>query len=463
MYDFKCIITSDTERPNGFLQNLREIYSDIYESLDENNIGSNYNTLGGIQVILGNIFWAIDSLNCKDKKAIYHYSENVRNLEIIYSDKYEDHKNEIGIIITKAPSTHFNKHNYFEPEYLEGAEQVLKQTSKHFLKIFTNSEKNKLFIFTNQELELETIYKLNVLKWTIIKDAADDFYEETLDFYNGFVNKDIDLVNDAFNKLMSLEKIEENKNRKLKKCFSFDYEMQITRFESEIHNKYADIQNYENIIAKLGSDIRNINERIRSLNNIDLDEEFDILTKYLKKHPYIYKVIPMEGSSKIILYFYSPIIYFEKDMVEKLLSNTYENLIDYKIVYNMFLSGKYTLYTHCNIAFNTRTFETETMSEVGNEKYIAHPHIMRYNCFGNHRQAISESAETRDYLGAIEQISQAIMNLNFYDSVVEGELMRNLTGDERNTPTWKNNETGEIISTDEAIKEVLNGKTESNE
>lgn len=463
MYDFQHIITSEAERPEGYLQNLREIYTDIYESLDENNIGTLYNSINGIQNILGKIFWTVDSLNCTNKKAVYHYSGDVRNLEIIYENRYNDFENEIGIIIIKAAFTFFNKDSYPQAEYLEGAEQVLKQTPKHFLKIFTNPEKNKLFVFTNQELELETIYKLNVLKWTIIKDAADDFYEETLDFYNGFVNKDLDLVNDAFNKLMSLEKIEENKNKKLKKCFSFDHEAQITRYTSNIRAKYADIQNYENMIAQLGSDIRNINERIKSLNSINLDEEFDILTKYLKKHPYIYKVIPMEGSSKIILYFYSPIIYFEKDMVERLINTAYEGLIDYEIVCNMFLSDKYTLYTHCNISFNTATFETEMMSEVGNEKYIAHPHIMRYNCFGNHRQAINESAETRDYLGAIEQISQAIMNLNFYDSVVEGELMRTLTSYSRDIPTWKNNETGEILSTDEAIKEVLNGKAESNE
>lgn len=463
MYDFQCILTSDSERPNGFLQNLREIYTDIYESLDENNLGNNYNSVGEIQSALGKVFWAVDSLNCKEKRAIYHYSGDVRNLEIIYEDRYKNYTNEIGMIMAKSPSTLFNKDNYSQAEYLEGAEQVLKQTPKHFLKIFTNPEKNKLFVFTNQNLELETIYKLNVLKWTVIKDAADDFYEETLDFYNGFVNKDLDLINDAFNKLMSLEKIEENKNKKLKKCFSFEHETLITNYESNIRNKYSDIQNLENRIAQLGSDIRNINERIRSLNNVDLDKEFDILTKYLKKHPYIYKVVPMEGSSRIILYFYSPIIYFEKDMIEKLLNNNDYIVDDYKTVYNIFLSDKYTLYTHCNIVFNTATFETEMTSEVGNEKYIAHPHIMRYNCFGNHRQAINESAETRDYLGAIEQISQAIMNLNFYDSVVEGELMRTLVNYSRDIPTWKNNETGEILSTDEAIKEVLNGKTESNE
>ena len=81
-----------------------------------------------------------------------------------------------------------------------------------------------------------------------------------------------------------------------------------------------------------------------------------------------------------------------------------------------------------------------------------HPHISRFHCFGNHRQAIYDSAESGDLIGAVEQITQAVLNLNFYDSPVVEHVVSALSQNRSDLRTWRCKETGEMLTTQEIIE-----------
>ena len=109
--------------------------------------------------------------------------------------------------------------------------------------------------------------------------------------------------------------------------------------------------------------------------------------------------------------------------------------------------------TCCALQFKTSNFGIEYADRSLNINTTAlpHPHIMRFHCFGNHGTAVREAAETGNYLGAIEQITQAVMNLNFYDSCVINEMLQNLDTDKYRV-TWKNKENGMWYSTAEVLE-----------
>ena len=50
-------------------------------------------------------------------------------------------------------------------------------------------------------------------------------------------------------------------------------------------------------------------------------------------------------------------------------------------------------------------------------------------------------------LPALEQITQAVFNVNFYDSCVIEEMLRTIDRAKATLPTWRNTETGEMLTT----------------
>ena len=110
--------------------------------------------------------------------------------------------------------------------------------------------------------------------------------------------------------------------------------------------------------------------------------------------------------------------------------------------------------TKCCIKCNTDDFSIYPVTRSDTENIMGHPHIDQYGCLGNHREAIWESAEAQDYIGAIEQISQATLNINFYDACIVGYVMRYFSEDRNRheKKTWLDTTTNELITLEEVIK-----------
>ena len=92
--------------------------------------------------------------------------------------------NNYGLIINQEPSTHFSIVDYPNVTYLKAAEDHLKQTPQHFLKIFTCPLDEKLYVYTNKMLSAETFFKLLELQAALFpreNELADTLIKAFLD------------------------------------------------------------------------------------------------------------------------------------------------------------------------------------------------------------------------------------------------------------------------------------------
>lgn len=391
---------------------------------------------------------AINAEHDTDKKAIMrHYLKNdhpfLHELELL-----KEHPARFGLIIHEQASTHYVEADYPGYTHLEGAEKVLKQTPTHFLKIMKHPISEVLVVFTNKELTIENCYKLNELQTKLYVDKYSEVSTIPYEIAKACSNKDVEKFKEIINNLFNSEEFKQLRMEKIRKIFTYDTERQILNLESSIQDTRNRIMDYENRIAADASDIRMWSERLIQLRNKDINEEIDLICKYLWKHPYIKEYNPLDNG-QLLLKFEAPIMYFDEQPAEKLTHSLSTKLK--KAIVLMLLDRHFTLYTQCAIVFNTSSFQTGTRN-MGNSPLLGHPHLDRYNCFGNHREAIFESAQNNDYIGAIEQISQAVLNLNFYDSCVINYTLETLEAYMNTLKTWKDPTTEEMITTLDALK-----------
>ena len=83
---------------------------------------------------------------------------------------------------------------------------------------------------------------------------------------------------------------------------------------------------------------------------------------------------------------------------------------------------------------------------------MPNPHIDRYRCMGNYETKINNLLKNRDYIGALEQCAASAKSLNFHDSTVMSEFVRQIC-----TNAGKNNRCielpdGKVVKPAEAIK-----------
>ena len=382
--------------------------------------------------------------SCYNRK---HQSHRVKDLEneVLYKS---------GFSYTNAPST-----QYYEVEgstHLEAAESLFKITPNHFLRISTKN--NILFVYTNKELPFKTFCALKLLQWELTKDNITTPCPEVLEFINHVMNEEWEEANKTIHELFHSETFKSFKYEKLNTVFQPNHQKLINSLQNSIQQKENDYNYWINEISRMAAELSDLKERLWIVKTQEEKQENNkALLKYLLNHPYIKEVTKL-SNEQVLLYYEAPIIYFDDWIIKKIYHNYPEK--DQKI-FDIFLKNEYELMTHCAVKFNTQTFKVERGSTNWDDPFIGHPHIDRYNCFGNHHRAIHEAALENNYFGAIEQISQAVFNLNFSDSTVIEEMCYNLKGDSTK-PTWRNKETGEILCTEEVWEVYKNEETQIN-
>ena len=221
---------------------------------------------------------------------------------------------------------------------------------------------------------------------------------------------------------------------------------------NELQNDYSNyMSNKRNLLQEL--------DRIKASPDIETDD----IVNYILKTKYIKKVSKATSGRGLSLYYEAPMLYYDDDVIQHI-RHSYEDEVQF--IFDAFLERRYQLYTRCEVIFYPEDFRVNNMS-IGhrneNNYYIGHPHIDRFGCFGNHGEAIQDWAETGDYIGAITQVTAAVLNLNFTDGTVIGDLIDTLM--DRDIPTWYDTETGAVLTTDELRinmeQEDENGETEN--
>ena len=191
---------------------------------------------------------------------------------------------------------------------------------------------------------------------------------------------------------------------------------------NELQNDYSNyLSNKRNLLEEL--------DRIKSNPDIETDD----IINYILKTKYIKKVSRATSGRGLALYYEAPMLYYDDDVIQHIRHSYTEEV---QFIFDAFLERRYQLYTRCEVIFYPEDFRVNNMSmghRNENNYYIGHPHIDRFGCFGNHGEAISDWAETGDYIGAITQITAAVLNLNFTDGTVIGDLIDTLM--DRDIPT----------------------------
>lgn len=397
----------------------------------------------------------IDGMNCEEnsmKTLECEYARNAGNIHHI--SKSEDFTKVIGLVINIDSEHHFIQEDWGDLVFLDGAAEALKREPRTFFKIFHRADNpNLLFAWTNRSLKPEQYYKLKVLQNKLNKDNLEHFNEYTEKIYKAFESQDLNKVNTAFREFFNSPYIKEKEYQSFAKLFTSRSESSIHRLESKLRQAYENIKSYENYIANEARKIESLNNQMYAIiYHKKSEEDIKELHKYITKHRHITNM--KINSYDIELTFKAPIVYYTDYAIEKIDKNYTRKSIEHKIL-QLFLDRKYELYTECIVQFVPDNFNIEPRyRSSGDQELIGQPHIDQYGCLGNHRDGVEESAEAEDYIGAIEQINQAVMNMNFYDACVANYLLRALkeydTYDVKHT--WMEKETGEMVTTAEAIR-----------
>lgn len=238
----------------------------------------------------------------------------------------------------------------------------------------------------------------------------------------------------------------------------------IDNIKSNIENINYRLNELQNDYSSYMTNKRNLLEELDRIKN-NPDIETDDIINYIQKTKYIKKVSKATNGRGLALYYEAPMLYYDDDVIEHI-RHSYDE--EEQFIFDAFLERRYQLYTRCEVIFYPEDFRVNNMT-IGNRNennyYIGHPHIDRFGCFGNHGEAIQDWAETGDYIGAITQVTAAVLNLNFTDGTVVGELIDTLIDRADDLPTWYDTETGVVLTTNELRvnleQEDENGETEN--
>ena len=272
---------------------------------------------------------------------------------------------------------------------------------------------------------------------------ANQIYHAIVDSPELVKTRTINTINDVF-KDMKNGRVDNIKNN----IENINYRL------NELQNDYSNyMSNKRNLLQEL--------DRIKASPDIETDD----IINYIMKTKYIKSVTKSSNGHGLALYYEAPMLYYDDDVIQHI-RHSYEDEVQF--IFDAFLERRYQLYTRCQVLFYPEDFRVNNISiGHGNENnhYIGHPHIDRFGCFGNHGEAIQDWAETGDYIGAITQVTAAVLNLNFTDGTVVGDLIDTLMDRADDIPTWYDTETGAVLTTRELEinleQEDENGETEN--
>lgn len=321
---------------------------------------------------------------------------------------------------------------------------ALTHTLEHAISAFY--KETKLIVFISDELYWKELFKLLAFRYALIEQYYTSKGETLIfDFkslYKALVDEDVSTANLLITELFDKKHIKHLRYTKLTSYFRPNKERQLEKLEEKINY-------YRSKIAKLLEDYASFETSLKEkLETYDLiskqpvDDTSQECINYLLKHPYITN-IEKAGSNALLIYFHSPILYYDETCLDKFINNSLDPIRTK--LYKILKEKKYTLYTRCCLKFNTRTFETRAYTLGNSSTLIRHPHIDAYNCLGNHPGEIKAWIETGDYIGALDQLTAATLNLNLYDGIVISSLVENLRSNSK-IPTFKDTTTEKYIS-----------------
>ena len=335
---------------------------------------------------------------------------------------------------------------------LQGLEELLKRENN--AEVIAYKVKTNIVIGSTKQLTTKQWLIIYRLQYQIFRSQYTTPMERYAELLDALIDENIEKANQYIDEILADKSITDNYAEKLGNVFKYNKEQRLDNIKSQIDYTRTTLQN---LVEQYNERQRDLENQLKNYERIK-NENKKVPAIEIGRHIIENKNITraQQFNDHIQLTYLTPLINFNEDAAEDAAVKRSQFAKD---VINTMINGKYTLYTECVIVIYEDMSIQAQRSAATYHQFIGQPHLDNYACYGDHIDYINQFADNFNIIGLIDQVTEMAMNMNFRDGVVTDQLM-GILSTHQDMKTWKNNETGEYVSTRE-IMEELYGKTET--
>ena len=335
---------------------------------------------------------------------------------------------------------------------LQGLEELLKRENN--AEIIAYKVKTNIVIGSTKQLTTKQWLIIYRLQYQIFRSQYTTPMERYAELLDALIDENIEKANQYIDEILADKSITDNYAEKLGNVFKYNKEQRLDNIKSQIDYTRTTLQNLVEQYNERQRDLENQLENYERVKNENKKVPAIDIGRHIIENKNITRA--QQFTDHIQLTYLTPLINFNEDAAEDAAVKRSQFAKD---VINTMINGKYTLYTECVIVIYEDMSIQAQRSAATYHQFIGQPHLDNYACYGDHIDYINQFADNFNIIGLIDQVTEMAMNMNFRDGVVTDQLM-GILSTHQDIKTWKNNETGEYVSTRE-IMEELYGKTET--
>ena len=335
---------------------------------------------------------------------------------------------------------------------LQGLEELLKRENN--AEIVAYKVKSNLVIGSTKQLTTKQWLIIYRLQYQIFRSQYTTPMARYAELLDALIDENIEKANQYIDEILADKSITDNYAEKLGNVFKYNKEQRLDNIKSQIDYTRTTLQNLVEQYNERQRDLENQLENYERIKNENKKVPAINIGRHIIENKNITRA--QQFNDHIQLTYLTPLINFNEDAAEDAAVKRSQFAKD---VINTMINGKYTLYTECVIVIYEDMSIQAQRSAATYHQFIGQPHLDNYACYGDHIDYINQFADNFNIIGLIDQVTEMAMNMNFRDGVVTDQLM-GILSTHQDMKTWKNNETGEYVSTRE-IMEELYGKTET--
>ena len=335
---------------------------------------------------------------------------------------------------------------------LQGLEELLKRENN--AEIVAYKVKSNLVIGSTKQLTTKQWLIIYRLQYQIFRSQYTTPMARYAELLDALIDENIEKANQYIDEILADKSITDNYAEKLGNVFKYNKEQRLDNIKSQIDYTRTTLQNLVEQYNERQRDLENQLENYERVKNENKKVPAIDIGRHIIENKNITRA--QQFTDHIQLTYLTPLINFNEDAAEDAAVKRSQFAKD---VINTMINGKYTLYTECVIVIYEDMSIQAQRNAATYHQFIGQPHLDNYACYGDHIDYINQFADNFNIIGLIDQVTEMAMNMNFRDGVVTDQLM-GILSTHQDMKTWKNNETGEYVSTRE-IMEELYGKTET--
>ena len=335
---------------------------------------------------------------------------------------------------------------------LQGLEELLKRENN--AEVIAYKVKTNIVIGSTKQLTTKQWLIIYRLQYQIFRSQYTTPMARYAELLDALIDENIEKANQYIDEILADKSITDNYAEKLGNVFKYNKEQRLDNIKSQIDYTRTTLQNLVEQYNERQRDLENQLENYERIKNENKKVPAINIGRHIIENKNITRA--QQFTDHIQLTYLTPLINFNEDAAEDAAVKRSQFAKD---VINTMINGKYTLYTECVIVIYEDMSIQAQRSAATYHQFIGQPHLDNYACYGDHIDYINQFADNFNIIGLIDQVTEMAMNMNFRDGVVTDQLM-GILSTHQDMKTWKNNETGEYVSTRE-IMEELYGKTET--